>query len=799
MATAVQVESIWNGLTDNSGQPLAAGKVYTYAAGTTTPVSLYTASDKSTSATNPLILDGNGKAQVWADGRYKFVVKTAAEVTLYTLDNLLYGFDDTSVLLGGISTGSANAQTVSVPATVESYVNGQRITFIAGFTNTGATTLRFNALSSVNIVKGPTPSSLQAGDLLAGQLYSCTYYGGSFYLENAPTPADVQRSRSQVLSSVGGINTIIGALTPALTSYEAGQVFRFKAANANTAAVTLNINSLGATAIQRYGAALVAGEIQANDMVEVVYDGTQFQLVNAVPNPLFIDRTNNRIGIGTTAPSTALDVQSANGFNATISRYSSDAGFTNLFFNKSRGATVGTNAIVSNNDGLGALVFQGNNGTTFTQAAVIAAEVDGLPGATNDMPGRLSFRTTSDTTGAAVERMRIDSTGKVGIGLAPSYDLDVLGGCRVASPDTNAATKTGRFYGRPFTNADGDWLWVDVRGETGANNLTFGGGSGVFNCATSIRFRTAASTTTVGGTERMIIDSAGNVGIGVVSPTAPLDVLGLAGNAVAVNVRGRAADNIGVTLFAENGGAETARLQAGPSSLLISKAGNNPIALNTNGSERVRITGAGRTGFGTTAPDTDIHLYRASGSTEAKVESASLANGELSAASIWGGARTAQLMVYKHSGIANPAAAIRLDEQDNTAVYLWSDDTSVFRISSTITHIGTTSGTVVGTQTSDARLKDISADPFPYGLSDILAIEPLAFTFKNDQAQVAHIGFSAQQVQPIVSEAVYDTDEVIAGEPEGAPTKLAMDYTALVPVLVKAIQELEARVAALEA
>ena len=282
MATAVQVESIWNGLTDNSGQPLAAGKVYTYSAGTTTPVSLYTSSDKTSSATNPLILDGNGKAQVWADGRYKFVVKTAADVTLYTLDNLLYGFDDTTVLLGGISTGSANAQVVSVPATVESYANGQRITFIAGYTNSGAVTLQFNSLAPISIVKGPTSSSLQAGDLIAGQLYSCTYYGGSFRLENVPTPADVQRSRAQLIASIAGINTITGTLTPALTGYETGEVFRFKAANSSTSAVTINIDGLGAKAIQYNNAALVAGEIAANVWHEIVYDGTQFQLLNPV-------------------------------------------------------------------------------------------------------------------------------------------------------------------------------------------------------------------------------------------------------------------------------------------------------------------------------------------------------------------------------------------------------------------------------------------------------------------------------------------------------------------------------------
>jgi len=280
MATAVQVESLWSGLTDTSGQPLANGKVYTYAAGTTTPVALFTASDKSTSATNPLILDGNGKAQVWADGRYKFVVKTSAEVTLYTLDNLLYGFDDTTVLYGGTSTGAANAQVVSVPATVTSYANGQTVSFIAGYTNTGATTLQFNSLSAVNLVKGPTPSSLQAGDLIAGQLYTATYHGGAFRLTDYPTVADVQNVRFETVSSVAGTNTITGNLTPAISAYESGLHVRLKAANSTTGATTLNLNGLGAKAVQYNNAALVSGEIGQNLYHNAVYDGTQFQLLN---------------------------------------------------------------------------------------------------------------------------------------------------------------------------------------------------------------------------------------------------------------------------------------------------------------------------------------------------------------------------------------------------------------------------------------------------------------------------------------------------------------------------------------
>jgi hypothetical protein len=497
MATAVQVESIWNGLTDNSGQPLAAGKVYTYSAGTTTPVSLYTSSDKSTSATNPLILDGNGKAQVWADGRYKFVVKTAADVALYTLDNLLYGFDDTTVLLGGISTGSANAQTVSVPATVESYANGQRITFIAGYTNSGATTLQFNALAPISIVKGPTPSSLQAGDLLAGQLYSCTYYGGSFYLENCPTPADVQRSRFQILSGVSGTNTITAAASPALTGYEAGQVFRFKASAASNSAATLNINGQGAKAIQRYGVALVTGEIQANDMVEVVYDGTQFQLINATPAPLFVDRTNNRVGIGTTAPSDTFEVATTGFFPQYWSGYAASAGGPNLMIRKSRGTTTGSNVIVNNSDILGSLDFAGANGTTFTSAANIAALVDGTPGATNDMPGRLVFSTTSDGSGTPTERMRITSAGYVGIGTTTPNSLLTVGDGTGSKVMVVNGGNTGTAGGCAFTWQNGSNPIIAIGNYSGIYGGAYDASPTIYN-GSGLSYKVGNMTAAVG-------------------------------------------------------------------------------------------------------------------------------------------------------------------------------------------------------------------------------------------------------------------------------------------------------------
>jgi len=80
-------------LFDDNGNPLAGGKIYTYAAGTTTPAATYTSSSGSIAHTNPIVLDGAGRVpsgEIWlTDGiSYKFVVEDAASNLIGTYDNL---------------------------------------------------------------------------------------------------------------------------------------------------------------------------------------------------------------------------------------------------------------------------------------------------------------------------------------------------------------------------------------------------------------------------------------------------------------------------------------------------------------------------------------------------------------------------------------------------------------------------------------------------------------------------------------------------------------------------------------
>ena len=81
-----------------------------------------------------------------------------------------------------------------------------------------------------------------------------------------------------------------------------------------------------------------------------------------------------------------------------------------LFLARSKGATVGSNTIVSSGDCVGEVQFQANDGSEFVELAAIQAYVDGTPGA-NDMPGRLSFSTTADGASSPTERMRITNGG----------------------------------------------------------------------------------------------------------------------------------------------------------------------------------------------------------------------------------------------------------------------------------------------------------------------------------------------------------------------------------------------------
>jgi len=92
---------------------------------------------------------------------------------------------------------------------------------------------------------------------------------------------------------------------------------------------------------------------------------------------------------------------------------------------------------------------------------------------------------------------------------------------------------------------------------------------------------------------------------------------------------------------------------------------------------------------------------------------------------------------------------------------------------------------------SDERMKK-NIKPLELGLEQIKALKPARFDYNQDESESsARVGFIAQEVLPVLPHAVH--------VPEDSEQMMGVSATEMIPVLVKAIQELEARLAALEA
>jgi hypothetical protein len=91
-------------------------------------------------------------------------------------------------------------------------------------------------------------------------------------------------------------------------------------------------------------------------------------------------------------------------------------------------------------------------------------------------------------------------------------------------------------------------------------------------------------------------------------------------------------------------------------------------------------------------------------------------------------------------------------------------------------------------QTSDANLKT-NIDPSPYGLNEVMQMDAVQFNWKTDPNGKKEVGFLAQDIEKLIPEAVVNS---------GPDAPLGMKYSELIPVLVKAIQEQQKKIAALE-
>jgi hypothetical protein len=265
-------------------------------------------------------------------------------------------------------------------------------------------------------------------------------------------------------------------------------------------------NRLG-IGISSPAAKLNVSDNSSSDAVRITQTGAGNALVvedsaNPDASPFVIDAAGNVIqGYTANITSNAFQANSSNPFSGI--RWNAAATGPTITIGKSRSATIGTRGIVSSGDTLGTVGFAGDDGANFIQAASILSAVDGTPG-TNDMPGRLTFLTTADGASSPTERMRIDSSGNVGIGTSsPSSKLTVGGN----PPTAGAIAAVGSNGGISLALSDNVNSSLYVRNLAGGPLIGTDG-------ANALRFATSGNTATE---ERMRIDSSGNVGIGTAS------------------------------------------------------------------------------------------------------------------------------------------------------------------------------------------------------------------------------------------------------------------------------------------
>ena len=521
-------------------------------------------------------------------------------------------------------------------------------------------------------------------------------------------------------------------------------------------------------------------------------------------------------GIGTSSPATKLHVV-GNASTSEIRIESSSTVPALSFYSDSAVAATRNWAIASSFNAYGDLVFQQSNA------------LGGNP-------------ITAGTT-----RMTLDSSGNLGLGVTPSgwgsssaispVYITKYNGNALWSPNANETILTNNAY---YTGAA--WIYNGSFAATQYSQLA--GVHRWFNSASG----TAGNTITF--TQAMTLDASGNLGIGTSSPNAKLEAVsnlpihGLFRNPVAssyTSLRLYNDQNSNVRALEID---YTGSSYSGGEMAFIATTGAYPLTFATNNTERMRLDSSGNLGLGVT-PSAWVSGYKAietgSGSlvypgsatntqlwnnlyvnTSGNVTYKSTGIGGLYSI---GGGGNAHTWYYAASGTAGTTATLTqtmtLDASGNLLVGttvatggLLSGFNAIINGGATYTNIGHSSGTGSGSTyiqfayagttigsiaqsgttavlyniTSDQRLKENIADAASASAL-IDAIQVRQYDWKSDGSHQRY-GFIAQELATVAPEAVH--------QPADPEEMMAVDYSKLVPMLVKEIQSLRARVAQLE-
>jgi len=320
---------------------------------------------------------------------------------------------------------------------------------------------------------------------------------------------------------------------------------------------------------------------------------------------------------------------------------------------------------------------------------------------------------------ANAEKMRIDSSGNVGIGItSPNGVLSVAGSISLEPGGGYSTTLS-----RPQL----------VRGADGELKMAAGS-----DTSSIITLHTSSSA---GGTltERMRIDSSGNVGIGGTPTTYPLEVFDTNGNGIA---------------FKDTTNSVTNFVGAYNSVGISGTLTNHPYALWTNNAERMRIDTSGN------------------------------------------------LLWANTGGVSSSVQGIQFNNTTHPYIQVSGGSDTAFRYrmefingNGTVGTITTSGSATAYNTSSDYRLKENIVE-MNGAIDRVKLLQPKRFNFIADADKTVD-GFLAHEVQDIVPEAIHGVKDEV--DEEGNPKYQGIDQSKLVPLLTKAIQEQQVLIEQLQA
>jgi len=304
-------------------------------------------------------------------------------------------------------------------------------------------------------------------------------------------------------------------------------------------------------------------------------NGSERLRLDSAGRVLYGKTSNRQTRLGGNSFSPNIQIEDSSIASVSLSRFNDNGSPFRFVIQKARGS-IASPAAVINNDVAGQILFSAYDGSEFCNVAKIDAEVDGTPG-TNDMPGTLTFSTTSDGANAVTERMRIASTGRIGIGEANPDTLLHLkdSSPRITLEDTGTDAKFRINADSSVGNASFD---VDINSDTSDPSF-------IVN---------------IKGGEQLRLTSGGSLGIGTASPQYKLH-----------QHAGSSGSNYHQFTNDTTGSGAAQGMLIGLNSneeFIVYNRENTALRFGTNNQERARITNNGEILIGNTTVVADTKV-----------------------------------------------------------------------------------------------------------------------------------------------------------------------------------------------